>query len=261
MEPEYNEWDALFYVTWYQPRQINLALSILQELYQDVRKWQGPDLPLHIIDVGCGALAVQFAMAILETAYQREGNYLTVNGIDPSEPMKKIGETLWLEFWSILCDHPELSDLSRTCDYMTNNCELFDSHSSYCCGYSHVNPRPERWLTAVHAVYESNKEKINGTLRSLRDHYSPGVILVTSHESRSGIARFVAGEDARFKKLNSDELTLQGELRETTQWRRRLVSKLPENTRNSVASLLYNRPVEWAPDKSSAVLSRILRGN
>ena len=91
LEPEYNEWDALFYVTWYQPRQINLALSILQELYQDVRKWQGPDLPLHIIDVECGALAVQFAMAILaaEGTPAECNDNVTVNGIDPSEPMKR----------------------------------------------------------------------------------------------------------------------------------------------------------------------------
>ena len=76
-EPEYNEWDALFYVTWYQPRQINLALAILQKLYEDARKWLGSDFPLHIIDVGCGAfLAVQFAMAILAAENQREGNDL-----------------------------------------------------------------------------------------------------------------------------------------------------------------------------------------
>lgn len=255
VEPEYNEWEALFYVTWYQPYQINLALAVLQEVYENARQHLGPDFPLHIIDVGCGALAVQFAMAILATEYRQEGIKVIVNGIDPSDPMKKIGETLWLEFWSILSRRPELSDLSHTCDYMTSNCELFNSHSSYYCGYSWDNARPECWIVAIHAVYKSNIEKIRDSLRTLSNQYSPSAILVTSHESNSGIARFVAGEDARFKKLNCDELTLQGELRETTQWRRRLVSKLPENTRSSVASLLYNRPVEWAPDKTAAVLS------
>ena len=32
VEPEYNEWEALFYVTWYQPYQINLALTVLQKV-------------------------------------------------------------------------------------------------------------------------------------------------------------------------------------------------------------------------------------
>ena len=34
--PDYNnEWGALFYITWYQPRQINVALTILRPLYEE----------------------------------------------------------------------------------------------------------------------------------------------------------------------------------------------------------------------------------
>ena len=57
MQPEYNEWEALFYLTWYQPHQINLALAI-------VRYFLTTPQPLHIIDLGCGALATQVAMAV-----------------------------------------------------------------------------------------------------------------------------------------------------------------------------------------------------
>ena len=156
VEPEYNEWDALFYVTWYQPRQVNLALAILQEPYEDARRQLGSDFPLHIIDVGCGALAVQFAMAILAAENQREGNDLTVNGIDPSEPMKRIGKVLWSNFRFFLGEHSDLSDLSRTCDHMTNNCELFDSHASCLSsvgGHSWFDFRLECWIIALHASY------------------------------------------------------------------------------------------------------------
>ena len=66
-------------------------------------------------------------MAILAAEYRQEDSKVIINGIDPSDPMKKIGETLWLEFWSILSEHPELSDLSHTCDCLTSNCELFNS--------------------------------------------------------------------------------------------------------------------------------------
>lgn len=255
IEPEYNKWDALFYLTWYQPYQINLALTILREVYEHAEQHPGPDLPLHIIDIGCGALAVQIAMAILGTEHQQKGNKIIVNGIDPSDPMKSIGELLWLEFWSILSEYPELSDLSHTCDWMTSNCELFDQHTSYCCDYSRDDPHTECWIVAIHAVYKTNMDEIKGALQTLCGQYSPSATLVTQHESNSGVARFVAGEYAQFRKLNSDDLTLQGELHETTQWRRRLVRKLPENTRNSIGGLLYNRPVEWAPDKTAAVLS------
>ena len=257
VEPKYNEWDALFYLTWYQPRQINLALTILQGLYEDARKRLKSDFALQIIDVGCGALAVQFAMAILATEYQMDGKDVSVNGIDPSEPMKKIGEELWLEFWSILSEHPHLSHLSRTCDYMTNNCELFDSHTSYFSsegGRSWVNPRPECWIMAVHAIYESNQIRIKRTLETLHGQFSPSVTLVTCHESRRDVARFVIGEKFRDKNLNSDELAFLGQVHKTTDWRRCLVNRLPGNPLNSVAGLLFS-PVEWAPDKTTAVIS------
>lgn len=263
VEPEYNEWDALFYLTWYQPRQINLALYILQELYEDTRIRLGSDFPLHIIDVGCGALAVQFAAGILAAEYQQEGNDLTVNGIDPSQPMKKIGAALWLKFRSLLGEHSDLSDLSRTCDYMTNNCMLFDSHTSYCCSEddrSWINPRLECWIMAVHASYKSNWTGIKHALEALRDRYSPSAILITSHRSRWDVVQFVAGEEFHQQQLSPKVLPLQGELSKVTEWRTDLIWRLPAYQINSVSSLLSN-PVEWAPRKQKSILCRILRGD
>ena len=262
-QPEYSEWDALFYVTWYQPRQINLALTILQELFEDARKRLKSNFLLEIIDVGCGALAVQFAMAILATEYEMDGNDVTVNGMDPSGPMKKIGEELWLEFWSILSEQPHLSHLSQTCDYMANNCEHFDSCASYFsseCGRSWVESRPECWIMVLHAIFESNKFKIKRTLEILHGQFSPNVTLVTCHESRRDIARFVIGGSFRDKNLHSDELAFRGQLHKTTDWRRCLVNRLPENPLNSVKGLLFS-PVEWAPDKTTAVVKRIMKGD
>ena len=262
-EPEYNEWVALFYLTWYQPRQINLALYILQELYEDTRRRLGSDFPLHIIDVGCGALAVQFAAAILAAEYQREGNDLTVNGIDPSEPMKRIGKALWSQFRLFLGDHSDLSDLSRTCNHMANGSELFDSHTSYSCsdgGHSWGLPTTERWITAVHASYKSNWTKIKHALEALRDRYSPSAILITSHRSRGDVVLFVAGEEFHQQQLGPKVLPLQGELTKTTEWRTDLIWRLPAYQINSVSSLLSN-PVEWAPRKQKSILCKILRGD
>lgn len=267
LEPKYNEWDALFYVTWYQPRQINLALSILQKLYQHARRSQGPDLPLHIIDVGCGALAVQFAMSILATDCHWEQDDVTVTGIDPSKAMREIGESLWLEFWNILDEHPEkhpeLMDLAKFCDYMASGCESFDSYSLYCCSKvdrTQVIERSECWMIALHAIYESNKDKIKEALQSLYGRYSPRVRIVTCHESKASVARSVVGEDFRCRILSSNHLPFQEELSNTTEWRRYLVNKFPNNLLSSVEGLL-DRPVEWAPDKTTAVLARILKGD
>ena len=70
--PDYNnDWVALFYVTWYQPRQINVALAILRQLYEEtLHEETKTNHPVEIIDVGCGALSVQFATAIAATEHQ-----------------------------------------------------------------------------------------------------------------------------------------------------------------------------------------------
>ena len=53
-----DEWVGVFYLTWYQPRQIQLAYAALRELIPE----RNP--PKYIIDYGCGAWAVQIALAL-----------------------------------------------------------------------------------------------------------------------------------------------------------------------------------------------------
>lgn len=86
-----NEWVAIFYLTWYQPRQIQLAYAALRELISERRP------PKYIIDYGCGAWAVHIALAILivdVNVHRSELDKITVHGIDPNQPMTRIGEML-----------------------------------------------------------------------------------------------------------------------------------------------------------------------
>ena len=260
-EPEYNEWEALFYLTWYQPRQINAALTILRQLYADARNERPrTEYPLYIIDVGCGALAVQIATAIVATEYQREDIDVSVQGIDPSEPMKKIGENLWLEFWYIVDQYPDLSYLSSACDMMTTTCDLFDSHTSYYRSedaFLQYYPDCECWLMAVHTVYESNKQFMKDTLQTIRDKSGPDVILVTSHASKRDIASFVVGENFQSCVLRSNALLLSGNLPETTEWRRRLIDRLLLRACGDIVQPFLNQRVEWNPlNNRTAVLWR-----
>lgn len=262
VEPDYNEWVALFYLTWYQPHQINLALAILREMYEDAPKWLEPNFPLHIIDFGCGALAVQFALAILAAECQCDGDDLTVNGIDPSKPMKAIGKKLWLKFQSFLRDHLDLSNLSRICDQMTANCESFNSHTSYLCSKGSrlsVQPVPERWITAVHASYESNQIEIKRALQALRDQYSPTFTIVTSHRLNADVVRFVAREGSQRRGPIPELLPFQGQLPQTTEWRAGLLRRLPEYPIYRFRGLLRNS-VEWAPSNHRTTVCRILGG-
>ena len=276
-QPEYNdEWVALLYVTWYQPRQINIALKILQQLYADTRNEHlRTGNPLHIIDVGCGALAVQFATAISAVKYPHTN--VAVKGIDPSDPMRKIGEKLWAAFCSIVDEHPELSDLSRTCDSMTNTCKSFNSPKSY-YGSDDARVRsdsgPECWLMAMYAVYESNpstQNTLRTTLQTIRDKSDPSLILVTTHKGKRDIANSAIGEYDRSQELEPADLPIPGNLPKITEWRKHLLSRLegpyPRLEGPYLESIFrgYLRgKVEWNPSRNThntIVLSRFLRGD
>ena len=201
-------------------------------------------------------------MAILAVKYPGECNDFTVNGIAPSEPMKRIGKMLWSKFRFFLGEHSDLSDLSRICDHMTNNYGLFDSHDSCLSavgGHSWFDFRLECWIIALHASYRSNQKRIRRALKVLRDQYSPTFTIVTSHKSYRDVVRFVAGDRSKCRTLIPEQLPIPRQLPKTTKWRSNLLYRLPEYQINSVRGLLRN-PVEWAPNNHKTTLCRILGG-
>ena len=246
--PDYNnEWVALFYITWYQPRQINVALAIVRQLYEEtLREEAEADYPVEIIDVGCGALSVQFATAIAATEHQHTG--VSVHGIDPSHPMKRIGETLWLEFCAIIGKQPDLSDLSKLCNLMAGDCDLFDSFDSYLSAYPETlgyYPSPNFLLLTVHTVYDSNRLEIQETLQNFHKFGHVFPMFVACHASKSDIAESVIGGHDSHQRLEPNELPLQGVLPKTSEWRKRLLDRLPEGSLGSKGYYLKNE-VKWA---------------
>lgn len=200
-EPEYNEWDALFYVTWYQPRQVNLALALTRYF---LSRRSSPARDLHIVDLGCGSLAVQFALTIALAEARLMGASIdaTVQGIDPSASMARVGEELWLEFWSIVNDNPHLSYVADSCDVISSSYTSHDSSDSYCASYeAHAQTTltsTDCWLIAAHTVYESNKLLIRDQLTTIRTKSEPALVIVTTHVSKAPLALFVAGSGFTF---------------------------------------------------------------
>ena len=148
-EPDYNsEWVSLFYLTWFQPRQVHLAYAALCQHIAEQRS------PSHVIDYGCGAWAVQFALAIL-LAEKQELQGSCVHGIDPNEPMREIGKRLWEKFRQVVevCgnDHFFGTCLSITLESMEGS---YSCHASLGEAGAHLQlagKAPACWLTAVHS--------------------------------------------------------------------------------------------------------------
>ena len=250
-EPAFNEWDALFYITDYQPGHINFALQVLKGLIQEAPDSLAGKPPLHIIDVGCGALAVQFAAAILATVHNVDGAIIVVKGIDTRPAMKVIGATLWKQFRALVDRCPKLSELSHICDALTTRAEVYDSYATFCraeSSPSRAEAPPECWLVSLDPVFEANKDEIAAALQTLHERYSVNVRFAACFELKLVIDRCVPGGGLQSKGPRKETLPFQGKLPMTSKWRAELVaelSKLPQKVYSRNVAGLLQIPVIW----------------
>ena len=223
--PDYNsEWVALFYVTWYQPRQVHLAYAALRQHVS------AENPPQYVIDYGCGTWAVQFALAIALTEEHDFGG-TGVHGLDPSVPMKNMGERLWARFSEVLkeCapndDFAERLAISLELMASSSRCHpcladalphLPDPHTTFATDHS--------WLTAVHAIYPTNEPDLRDVLDPTGRDNDPAFALVTFDRYSQKTSFFAA--------LGFEAATLAspwvGHCPATTQWRNTLANRLPE---------------------------------
>lgn len=227
--PSYDDWESLYYITRFLPRQINLAYSSLQRTYPN-----GVRTGLRMVDVGCGPLAAQFAVAALvaEGVAALPGGAVprvAVAGIDPGGSMRALGSRLWCAFRgrveeSGIDDHvmKAVSGSSETfasfpefkrSEWILRNLPVAEDATEIDC-----------WLTAFHAVYRDGLEELTRTLDDVWDVYEVRGYeprgLATTHESKK---RLLDGLEEEFGPCDRGPgLRWQGVLGETTAFRKRL---------------------------------------
>lgn len=246
--PKYNEWDALLYLTWYQPRQINLALAAVAE-YREAPQ------PVHIIDIGCGALVTTIAMAISAAAVDvlPSDIEVEVHGVDPSDHMRGIGLRLLRNFSLIVAREPSLSRLHVVCDRVEENLGIHRTLDEYYDLQSRASKRSKRiestcWLTAIHAVYASNVDSLREDLKRVRRESLPVYEVVICHSIGRDVAAQICRRDAREMMLRRDNLKFHGYLDETTAWRWKLMQRLPTAT-DPILEPYLRRQVPWNPEQ------------
>ncbi len=247
--PEYNEWDSLFYLTWYQPRQINFALAIAHPFRES------PE-PLHVIDVGCGALATQIAMAIAVAESDTSPSDIPVEvyGVDPSGPMRSIGHLLWRTLLAVARQVPELSRLKHGMQRISGRTysSLADYYKS---GHAHegwIYPSLGCWFTAIHAVYASNIHLLRQDFATIRNTSDPAYEAITCHKIGLRYAQSLCRSDARVVPPIRERFTFEGSLYRTADWRRQLVEQLPLGP---TSEKFLQRAVLWnPPQKDIAIL-------
>ena len=213
------------------------------------------DDKLHIVDFGCGALAMQFGVALAIADTLKQGQTVTKIGIeliDDSEHMVRIGKKIWKRFKIEVCKDSNLSHLAEAY-------EIIKHRRNNSTSVKRQNWASVCWVSAVHAVYRQNKEVVKRELSSLVKTLNPNVCYTTTHNHEEGRNLLSEIWTPNGKLHSSDwgqtwktKPQLTGNLSRITQWRasickkvlRQAIGGIDDNfIRNYLSNPRY--PVTW----------------
>ena len=192
--PDYSDpWVALFYLTWFQPGQIQLAHNLIDRMKQKrgsrrlIGRHHGK---LQVLDIGCGALATLFPAAWAAADTLDDGlsiPQIPIYSYDESQAMIELGQGVWQRLKSEIANDSRLTRLETTFEAISFEGTNDLSRLKEILHQNEGNPRCERWMSAFHIVYEKNVEDLEGILDSLAEKTNPDIGLLTCHDdSASG---------------------------------------------------------------------------
>ena len=180
--PCYNDdWVPLLYSTWYQPSHVNLAYSMIEQRREDDALTKTGRL--HVVDFGCGPLAMQFGVALAVADALQRGeriDSIRVDLVDSSRGMIDMGRKIWCQFKEEIREDRQLAPLIDACSLVKSKMLEDIERTDVCEG-------EDRWISAIHAVYEENKCEVETDLNKLGYRMNPDVGFVTSHIRNSSL--------------------------------------------------------------------------
>ena len=246
--PCYDEWDALFYLTWYQPSQINLAYTLARKIPVGKNPLRTGKGRLQVLDFGCGALAMQFGLALAGAkTLKKRGKCprIAIVSKDESEHMRRIGKKVWCRFRQEIKDadrYPQLEELRQVCSTMKIR-------------KGHKRTSAIRWLTALHVAYKENADDVKDELDERVGTWGPNVVLVTTH--REAHKWTYSPHDLIYREhhevLSDDDLApFEGCLEATTKFRRCLhesysgtIDHMTDSQAEERIAYYLSNPVRW----------------
>ena len=187
---------AVFYLAQYQLQHINLAYSMIAAS-QLVRE-QGAAISrngrLHVVDFGCGALAMRFGV-LFATADAIEAGHLVeivrIDSLDPAIPLVELGTQIWEEFITLV-NTANTNNLHWVRQALkTINPPNIAVRQGVRLNEIQALQDADAWLSAFHAFYESpdvQNSDLREDLRILQDAISPVAGYLTTHNSKERIA-------------------------------------------------------------------------
>lgn len=105
----------------------------------------------------------------------------------------------------------------------------------------------QQWLTAMHVVYDSNRQDIKSVFGRIRDEQEPTLELVTFSRDSGRKQHFFGTLGFEEVKLPSMPALETNSLESTTRWRRHLWKTLKNEMQNRQSHQYLRQSVEWNP--------------
>lgn len=250
-EPDYHDpWTAVFYLTWFQPRHVNLIYSYLKR--SNERLPQG----LRVVDLGSGCSATMFALAVFAATSRQHEARISVHGIEPSRAMRTLGLQLWVRFSKLIRREGSggsviLERMNRVIERMSQDSQTGDSWRDMreeTVKWRRRIGRDCTWLTSVHAAYHLPSGR---GMRKATLELSPEVMLITADHSRSSELNDVLRElhEIHYYSFQhaSEQRENHGCLTKTTNWRRDLRERVIDDWGSFNFDRYLKREVRWNP--------------
>ncbi len=259
-QPVYqSECVPLLYLLQYQAKQINLVYSVVKRMIfyrratsrNDCRLITRDGGTLRIIDVGCGALATQFAAALAAADAIEAGERVAVIRVasrDNSRAMPALGWKMWREFKSAVKGDPDLESLQEAVERI--RADRFDLVSA---PFPEARQDEDCWITAIHALYDDNKKAVADSLaQAFAANPNPDAAFLTTHNSKKSLMRGLGPFDkslwTEFPQLYEHSVRIPDDypLRRTAEWWSGLQRKLGLDKSGGAAALQGAGYWSWA---------------
>ncbi len=185
-DPVNDQWLALFYMLWYQPRQILLARDVFGLILDRAKETEAlkSRRSVQVFDYGCGTLAGLFGLTIAAHERQLPVDLIEtfrVNNYDISGPMMRLGKKLWVDLQRRVQSQHALKNLGAV---MAQTHSSFDKVRELRPGrrFSETTQRPSetfRCLTGLHCLYDENVPIVKAELASLMQENDPDVMVMS----------------------------------------------------------------------------------
>ena len=178
-QPNYTDCDvALFYTQWYLPQQVNIAYSHSLEVLRQrpLSSWGKNKLLLVDYGAGTGAMIIGLSLALSIQPKEHLPDRIGVVRIDHSA-MLDLGDAIWSGLRDEITGQPILDGVAEVMDKA--GFEGVAPGNERKIGSPSTRKDAERWVTAIHVVYEQGKKAIDAKFDLLCDRVMPHVRIRT----------------------------------------------------------------------------------